>query len=59
MMSIDNSIHPEEMKLCGLYAIKFGYKREHAQEIINTIQSNIQFGQNHDETFKRVDFLIS
>ena len=59
MMSIDNSIHPEEMKLCGLYAIKFGYKREHSQEIINTIKSNIQFGQNHDETFKRVEFLIS
>ena len=59
MMSIDNSIHPEEMKLCGLYAIKFGYRREKAQELIDTIQSNIKFGQSHDETFKRVEMLVS
>jgi uncharacterized tellurite resistance protein B-like protein len=59
MMSVDNSIHPEEMKLCGLYAIKFGYKREGAQELIETIQSNIKFGQDHDEAFLRVDRLIS
>ena len=59
MMSIDNAIHPEELKLCSLYAIKFGYRRESAQELINTIQSNIKFGQNHDEAFRRVDMLIS
>ena len=59
MMSVDNSIHPEEMKLCGLYAVKFGYKRERAQELIDTIQSNIKFGQSHDEAFRRVDLLIS
>jgi uncharacterized tellurite resistance protein B-like protein len=59
MMSIDNEVHPEEMKLCSLYAIKFGYKRERAQEIIDTIQSNIKFGQGHEETFKRVVLIIS
>src|SRR5258708_27791160 len=59
MMSVDNSIHPEEMKLCGLYAVKFEYKRERAQELIDTIQSNIKFGQNHDEAFRRADLLIS
>jgi len=59
MMSVDNSIHPEEMKLCSLYAVKFGYKRERAQELIDTIQSNIKFGQSHDETFKRVELLVA
>ena len=54
MMSVDSSIHPEEMKLCSLYAIKFGYKRERVQELIDTIQSNIKFGQGHDETYKRI-----
>jgi uncharacterized tellurite resistance protein B-like protein len=59
MMSVDNEVHPEEMKLCNLYAVKFGYKRERAKELIDTIQSNIKFGQGHDETFKRVDLIIS
>jgi uncharacterized tellurite resistance protein B-like protein len=59
MMSVDNSIHPEEMKLCSLYAIKFGYSRERTEELIDTIQSNIKFGQGHDETFKRVELLVA
>jgi len=59
MMSVDNSIHPEEMKLCSLYAIKFGYNRERTEELIDTIQSNIKFGQGHDETFKRVELLVA
>ncbi len=59
MMSVDKSIHPEEMKLCNLYAIRFGYKREKATELIETIQSNIKYGQGHDETMSRVSLLIS
>jgi uncharacterized tellurite resistance protein B-like protein len=59
MMSVDNSIHPEEMKLCSLYAVKFGYKREGTQELIDTIQSNIKHGQGHDETYKRIELLVA
>ncbi|MBS1488633.1 MAG: hypothetical protein JST43_13710 [Bacteroidetes bacterium] len=54
MMSIDNAIHPEEMKLCDLFAIKFGYPKQKSKELIETIRSNIKYGQSHDETFKRV-----
>lgn len=59
MMSVDNSIHPEEMKLCDLFAVKFGYPRNKSKELIDTIQSNIKHGQSHDETFKRVELLIA
>lgn len=59
MMTVDKSIHPEEMKLCNLYAIRFGYKRENAGELIETIQSNIKYGQSHDETMSRVKLLIA
>jgi uncharacterized tellurite resistance protein B-like protein len=59
MMSVDESIHPEEMKLCGLYALKFGYPRERSNELIDTIQSNIKYGQNPDETYKRVELLLA
>jgi uncharacterized tellurite resistance protein B-like protein len=59
MMSVDNNVHPQEMKLCDLYAEKFGYARNKSHELIDTIQSNIEHGQNADETFKRVAMLIS
>lgn len=59
MMSVDESIHPEEMKLCSLYALKFGYPRQRSAELIDTIQSNIKYGQSPDETYKRVELLLA
>jgi len=59
MMSVDNQVHPEEMKLCDLFAVKFGYPKNRTQELINTIKSNIQNGQTADETLKRSSMLIS
>ena len=59
MMSIDNSVHQEEMKLCNLFAVKFGYSREKAGEIIKSIQSNIQNNQTHQETYKRIEWMLN
>lgn len=59
MMSVDSSVHDEELKLCNLFAIKFGYEREQVRELIDTIRNNIQNGQSHDETMKRVAFLLN
>jgi uncharacterized tellurite resistance protein B-like protein len=59
MMSVDDSIHPEEMKLCSLFAVKFGYPRDRSKELIDAIQSNIKFGQGHDEAFKRIALFTS
>ena len=59
MMSIDNSIHDEEMKLCNLFAVKFGYPREKAGEVIKSIQSNIKNDQSHTETFKRIEWMLN
>lgn len=58
MMSVDKTIHEEEVKLCNLFAVKFGYKRERAKELIDTIRSNINHGQGHDETMKRVEWML-
>ena len=58
MMSVDNAIHDEEAKLSVLFAIKFGYPRINVKELIDTIRLNIQHGQSHDETMKRVVMLI-
>lgn len=59
MMSVDNAVHDEELKLCNLFAIKFGYNRERVRELVETIRSNIQHGQNHDETMKRVAWMLN
>lgn len=59
MMTVDKSIHDEELKLCNLFAVKFGYKRETIAELIDSIRSNIQNNQSHDETMKRVDRFIN
>jgi uncharacterized tellurite resistance protein B-like protein len=58
MMTVDNTVHLEEMKLCNLFAVKFGYSRERAQEIIASIQGNIKNNQNPDETLKRMEWLL-
>jgi uncharacterized tellurite resistance protein B-like protein len=59
MMSIDKSIHNEEMKLCNLFAVKFGYSRERSAELIRSIQSNISNNQSHTETYKRLEWMIN
>ena len=59
MMTVDKSILEEELTLCNLFAVKFGYKRERIRELIDTIRSNIQNGQDHDETMKRVEWMLN
>jgi hypothetical protein len=59
MMTVDKAIHDEELKLCNLFAIKFGYQRERVKELIETIQANINNGQGHDETMKRAELMIA
>lgn len=59
MMSIDKTIHEEEMKLCNLFAVKFGYPRDKSGEMIKSIQLNIENSQSHDETYKRMEWLLN
>lgn len=59
MMSVDNAIHDEESKLCNLYAIKFGYNRDRIKELIEATRLNIHNKQNHDETMKRVEWMLN
>ena len=59
MMSIDKSIHAEEMKLSRIFAVKFGYKREVVNELVSTIQSNIENGQSAEEAMKRSARLLA
>ena len=41
MMSVDENIHSEELRLCEIFAIKFGYRKEVVREMIEMIRQNI------------------
>ncbi|HAC24120.1 MAG TPA: hypothetical protein DCE81_04315 [Cytophagales bacterium] len=58
MTSVDKSIHADELNLCNLFAIRFGYKREIVPELVNTIRGDIANGQSIPETLKRVQMLL-
>ncbi len=58
MMTIDNEIHQEEVKLCNLFAIKFGYPKEKADGLIEAIQGNIKHGNDYAETMTRVSLML-
>lgn len=59
MMTVDDTVHHEETKLCNLFAIKFGYPKEKVDELIEAIQGNIKYGQNHEETMRRVTMMLN
>lgn len=59
MMSVDNEIHPEEKKLCDLFAGKYGYPKAKSHDLIEAIRSNIANNQSADETLKRVQMLVA
>jgi len=59
MMSIDETVQTEELNLCNLFAIKFGYPKERVDELIYTIRLNIHHGQTPAETKKRLAILMS
>jgi uncharacterized tellurite resistance protein B-like protein len=42
MMSVDDTIHAEELRLCEIFAIKFGYRKEVVREMIDLIRTNIK-----------------
>lgn len=58
MMIVDKNIHDEEMKLCNLFAVKFGYNRQKVNELIKSIRLNIENGQTAEETMRRVVLLM-
>jgi uncharacterized tellurite resistance protein B-like protein len=54
MMSVDKNIHSEELRLCELFAIKFGYRKEAVREMIETIRQNIENWKGPEESMQLV-----
>lgn len=54
MMSVDETIHNEELRLCEIFAIKFGYRKEVVREMIDLIRTNIKAWIGAKETMETV-----
>jgi uncharacterized tellurite resistance protein B-like protein len=54
MMYVDKNIHSEELRLCELFAIKFGYRLGAVREMIETIRLNIENWKGPEETMQLV-----
>ena len=54
MMSVDKSIHAEELRLCEIFALQFGYRKEIVREMIELIRTNIEKWIGPEETMKMV-----
>jgi uncharacterized tellurite resistance protein B-like protein len=54
MMSVDKNIHSEELRLCEIFAIKFGYRKETVREMIELIRQSIETWTEPKETMQLV-----
>ena len=58
MMIVDKQIHPNEMLLIELFAIKFGYANAAIEGVIKLIMRNIDKGTGVKQTFKDVQYYL-
>ncbi len=54
MMSVDENIHAEELRLCEIFAFKFGFRKEVVGEMIEMIRQNIKNWVGPKETMAAV-----
>jgi uncharacterized tellurite resistance protein B-like protein len=58
MMVIDKNIHPEEARLCEIFAARFGYQKDRIKELLETIRHNIENGNDAPTTYERVVYYL-
>jgi len=59
MMVADDYSDREELKLCGVFARKFGYEESKTDELIEAIAGNIRNLQSVGDTRKRLSWLLN
>jgi len=58
MMVADKYMEFPEINLCIVFAKRFGYNPENAQELVNDIAKNIKNGSNLSDTRRRVEWMF-
>jgi len=59
MMVVDECVDRDEIKLCGMFARKFGYQENKTDELIDAVANNIKNGQSLGDTKTRVQWLLN
>ena len=59
MMVVDDDVDREEFRLSILFAKKFGYPPEKAEEIVESIAGNISAGNSWQEARKRMEWILN
>jgi uncharacterized tellurite resistance protein B-like protein len=54
MMSVDKNVHGEELRLCEIFAIQFGFRKETVREMIDVIRDNIEKWVGPEETMQMI-----
>lgn len=54
MMSVDKTVHGEELRLCEIFAIQFGFRKEIVREMIDVIRDNIEKWIGPEETMQMI-----
>lgn len=54
MMTVDKNIHDEEFRLCEIFAVRFGYRKEIVRQMIEVIRQNIDQWIGPKETMQTV-----
>ena len=58
MMVADKFIDRSEVKLCNVYAHRFGYNEKHIPELIDVMIQNIQNGNDVKDTAQRLSWMF-
>jgi uncharacterized tellurite resistance protein B-like protein len=59
MMVADELTDREEIRLCGVFARKFGYKEAKSDELVDAVANNIMNGQSMKDTKVRIQWLLN
>jgi len=59
MMMVDTHVDSEEVKLCHIFAKKFGYQEGKVKELVYAVSKNIENGKTKQDTMKRVEWLLN
>ncbi len=58
MMIADKLVDREELRLCHLYANRFGYPEQQVPELVDSIRQNIENGNNREDTAARLSWML-
>lgn len=54
MMSVDEDVNAEEMRLCEIFALKFGYRKEAVREMIEMLRVHIKAWKSPEDALREI-----